>query len=44
MGTKNMAGKNSRTCTFGEKFKKYHNFFTFQFEMALNGYLDKFPT
>ena len=28
----------------GKKFKKYHNFFKFQFEIALNGYLDKFPT
>ena len=28
----------------GKKFKKYHNFFKFQFEIALNSYLDKFPT
>ena len=39
-----MAGKNSRTYTFGEKFKKLHNFLKFSFEIALNGYLDKFPT
>ena len=40
MGKKNMAGKNSRTCTFREK----SYFFKFQFEIDLNGYLDKFPT
>ena len=28
----------------GKKFKKYHNFFKFWFQIALNGYLDKFPT
>ena len=28
----------------GKKIKKYHNFLKFQFEIALNGYLDKFPT
>ena len=42
MDKKNMAGKNSRTCTSGAKLKKYYNFFKFQFEIALNGYLDKF--
>ena len=26
---------------FGQKFKKNYNFFKFQFEIALNGYLDK---
>ena len=44
MGRKNMARKNSRTCTFGPKLQKYYNFFKFQFEIALNGYLDKFLT
>ena len=44
MGMKSMAGKTSRTCTDGQKFKKNYNFFKFQFEIALNGYLDKFPT
>ena len=28
----------------GKKLKKCHNFFKFQFKIALNGYLDKFPT
>ena len=28
----------------GKKFKKYHKIFKFQFEIALNGYLDKFRT
>ena len=38
MDRKRMAG----TCTFGAKIKKYnYNFFKFQFEIALNGYLDK---
>ena len=42
MDRKRMAGKSSRTCTFGAKIKKYnYNFFKFQFEIALNGYLDK---
>ena len=44
MGRKNMAGKNSRTCTLGAKLQKYYNFFKFQFEIALNGYLEKFLT
>ena len=45
MGRKRMAGKTSRTCTFGEKVrKKNYNFFKFQFEIALNGYLDTFVT
>ena len=44
MGGKNMAGINSRTSTFGAKLQKYYNFFNFQFEIALNGYLDKFFT
>ena len=39
-----MAGKNLRTCTFGAKLQKYYNFFKFYFEIALNGYLDKFLT
>ena len=39
-----MARKNSRTCTFGPKLQKYYNFFKFQFEIALNGYLDEFLT
>ena len=29
MGKKNMAGKNSRTCTSGKKVKKLDNFFKF---------------
>ena len=29
MGRKTMAGKNSRTCTFGPKLQKYYNFFKF---------------
>ena len=28
----------------GQKFKKNYNFFKFQFEIAFNGYLDKFLT
>ena len=44
MGKKNMAGKNSRTCTFGAKLQKHYNFFKFLFEIAFNGYLDKFLT
>ena len=44
MGRKNMAGKNSRTFTFGAKLQKHYNFFKFQFEIALNVYLDKFLT
>ena len=43
-GQEKYGGKNSRTSTLGEKLKKYHNFFKFWFEIALNGYLDKFPT
>ena len=39
-----MTGKNSGTCTFEKKIKKHRNFFKFLFEIALNGYLDKFPT
>ena len=40
-----MAGKkNLGTCTFEAKLQKYNNFFKFQFEIALNGYLDKFLT
>ena len=44
MGRKNMAGKNSRKCTFWAKLQKQYNFFEFQFEIAFNGYLDKFLT
>ena len=44
MGRKSMAGKTSPTCTVGAKIKKNYNFFTFQFEIALNSYLDKFRT
>ena len=44
MGGKNMAGIKSRTRTFGAKFQKDSNFFNFFFEIALNGYLDKFFT
>ena len=44
MGTKSMAGKTSRTCTVGAKVKKNYKFFKFSFEIALNGYLDKFLT
>ena len=41
MGRKSMEGKTSRTCTVGAKIKKiYYNFF----EIAFNGYLDKFLT
>ena len=29
---------------WGKNLKKYHNFFKFLFEIALNGYLDRFPT
>ena len=39
-----MAGKTSRTCTVGAKIKKNYNFFKFSFEIAFNGYLDKFLT
>ena len=39
-----MAEKNSRSCTFRAKLQKYYNFFKFQFEIALKGYLDKFLT
>ena len=39
-----MAGKNSRTCTFGAKLQKYYNFVKFWSEIALNGYLGKFLT
>ena len=42
MGRKSMAGKTSRTCTVGTKMKQNNNFFKFQFEIAFNGYLDKF--
>ena len=45
MGRKSMAGKTSLTCTVGAKIKKKKiNFFKFLFEIALNGYLDKFLT
>ena len=44
MGGKSMAGKTSCTCTVGAKIKKNYNFFKFLFEIALNGYLDKFLT
>ena len=44
MGRKSMAGKTSRTCTVGAKIKKNYNFFKFSFEIAFNGYLDKFLT
>ena len=44
MGRKNMAGKNSRTFTFGAKLQKHFNFFKVQFEIAFYGYLDKFLT
>ena len=44
MGRKNMAGKNSRSCTFGAKLQKYYNFVKFSFEIALKRYLDKFLT
>ena len=44
MSRKSMAGKNSRTNTFGAKLQKYYNFFKFLFEIALNVYLDKFLT
>ena len=39
-----MAGKTSRTCTVEAKIRKNYNFFKFQFELALNGYSDKFLT
>ena len=44
MGRKNMAGKNSRSCTFGAKLQKYYNSVNFSFEIALKRYLDKFLT
>ena len=44
MVRKSMAGKTSRTCTVGAKVKKNYKFFKFSFEIALNGYLDKFLT
>ena len=44
MGRKYMARKNWRTWTSGAKLQKYYNFFKFQFEIALKGYLDKFLT
>ena len=28
----------------GKKFKTFHNYFKLKFNIALNGYLDKFPT
>ena len=37
-----MAGKGKLACKFGAKFEKRYNFFKFQFEIALNGYLNKF--
>ena len=39
-----MAGKIRVRAHLGKKNLKYRNFFKFQFEIALNGYLDKFPT
>ena len=42
MGRKNMAGKNSHTCTSGANLQKYYNFFKFKFEIDLKGYLDNF--
>ena len=44
MGRKSMAGKPHVLVQLGQTFKKNYNFFKFQFEIALNGYLDKFPT
>ena len=45
MDRKSMAGKTSRTeVQLGQKLKKNYNFFKFQFEIAFNGYLDKFLT
>ena len=44
MDRKNMAGKNSRTCTFGKNFKNIVISSNLSSEIALNGYLDKFPT
>ena len=44
-GRKSMAGKTSRTCTVEAKIlKKNYNSFKFYFEIAFNGYLDKFLT
>ena len=37
-----MAEKTSRACTAGAKMKKNYIFCKFYFEIALNGYLDKF--
>ena len=42
MDRKNMAGKSKHAYTFGAKFQKHHYFFKFQFEIALNCFLDKF--
>ena len=44
MGRKSMAGKPRVLVQLGQKLKKINNFFKFQFEIALNGYLDKFCT
>ena len=44
MGRKSMAGKPRVLVQLGQKLKKNYNFFKFQFEIALNGYLDKFCT
>ena len=44
MGRKSMVGKPHVLVQLGQTFKKNYNFFKFQFEMALNGYLHKFCT
>ena len=42
MEGKTVAGKGRLAWIFGAKFEKSCNFYKFQFEIALNGYLDKF--
>ena len=43
MGRKKWREKIRVLAHLGKKVKKYDNFFKFQFEIYLNGYLDKFP-
>ena len=44
MGRKSMTGKPRVLVQLGQKLKKINNFFKFQFEIPLNGFLDKFCT
>ena len=43
-GQEKQGGKNLAYVYSWAKIKKDYNFFKFQFEIALNGYLDKFLT